>query len=262
MNRLKDKVAFITGASSGIGRSTAVLFASEGARVAIADIDQTGGESTVKTILENGGQAIFIKTNVTEEDSLKSAIEQTVTTFGQLNIIDNNAGGSWPEDTKIHEGKVQIWKDTIAFNLFSAMYCCKYGIPELIRAGGGAVVLAGSQAGIRGWKRPAYSAAKGGIIALTRVLAVDYAKNNVRINCVCPGLVLTDRINKEYKKDPVFAEDMRPLCLLGFNEPLDISYAKLYLASDEAKGVTGAIFCIDSGYTAVGRIDERDILKK
>jgi NAD(P)-dependent dehydrogenase (short-subunit alcohol dehydrogenase family) len=262
VERLKDKVAFITGAGSGIGSSTAILFAREGAKVAIADIDQTGGENTVKMICESGGEAVFVKTDVTREDSVKSAIKETVKRFGQLHIIDNNAGGSWPVDGKIHEGTLDIWQKTISFNLFSAMYCCKHGIPELIKTGGGAVILAGSQAGIRGWKRPAYSAAKGGIIALTRVLAVDYARNNVRVNCVCPGLVLTERINREYEKDPMFAEDMRPLCLLGFSEPLDLSYAKLYLASDEARGVTGAIFCIDSGYTAVGRIDPADILKK
>ena len=262
MNRLKGKVAFITGAASGIGHSTAVLFAGEGAKVAVADVDERGGESTVKKIHEQGGEAFFVKTNVAEEGSVKKAIEETVGRFGCIGIIDNNAGGSSADDSRIHESNSDVWQKTLAFNLFSAMYCCKHGIPELIKSGGGAVILAGSQAGMRGWKRPAYSAAKGGIIALTRVLAVDYARHNVRVNCVCPSLFLTERVNNEYKRDPMFAEEMRPLCLLGFNEPLDLSYAKLYLASDEAKGVTGAIFCIDSGYTAVGRINQADILQK
>ena len=150
----------------------------------------------------------------------------------------------------------------LAFNLLSAMFCCKHAIPYIIENGGGAIILAGSQAGLRGWKRPAYSAAKGGVIALTRELAIDYAKYNIRVNCVCPGLIATERVKIEMKKTPGFLDDMRPHCLLGFNEPNDLSFAKLYLASDEAKGVTGSIFCIDSGYTSVGRIDENDLLKK
>ena len=262
MDRLKDKVAFITGSGSGIGRTTAILFAKEGATVVVADIDESTGQETVGMITDNNGQAVFIKTDVTKEESVKSAILQTTDTFGKLNVIDNNAGGSKGEDVAIHEGTFEVWEKTLSFNLFSAMFCCKYGIPELIKNGGGSIILTGSQAGLLGWKRPAYTAAKGGIISLTRVMAVDYAKHNIRVNCVCPGLVLTERTKKEYKKNPVFFEDMRPHSLLGFSEPLDIAYARLYLASEEAKGVTGATFPIDSGYTIVGRIDKRDILQK
>jgi NAD(P)-dependent dehydrogenase (short-subunit alcohol dehydrogenase family) len=262
MGRLDSKVVFITGSGSGIGRATGILFAKEGAKVVVADIDRSEGKQTVRLIEEGKGEAIYVELDATKEESVRSAIRKTVECFGKLDVIDNNAGGSSKEDVPLDKGSIEIWQKALTLNLFSAFLCCKYGIPELINNGGGAIILIGSQAGLLGWKRPAYTAAKGGIISLTRVLAVDYAKFNIRVNCVCPGLVLTDRVKKEYEANPVFFEDMRPRCLLGFNEPEDIAYAKLYLASDEAKRVTGAIFSIDSGYTAVGRIDSSDLWLK
>ena len=260
MDRLKDKVAFITGASAGIGRASAVLFGSEGAKVAVFDIDQPGGEETVSAIVQNGGQAIFVNADVTKPDGVREAIQKTVQEFGKLDIIYNNAGGSTPEDKPVDEVPIEVWNKSISINLYSAFYCCKYGIPHLIKNGSGSVIMTGSVAGLRGWKRSAYTASKGAIIALTRVMAVDYAKYNIRVNCICPGLIITERTAKEAKENPLFAGDMRPMHLLGFGEPLDIANNALYLASDESKRVTGAIFTIDSGYTSAGRIDDKDIL--
>jgi len=262
MNRLKDKVALITGSGAGIGRATAILFSNEGAKVVVASLGRPRGLETVRMITDNGGEAIYIRTDVTKAEDVRKALQEGIDKFGKLDILDINAGGSVPEDLPIDRGNPEIWEKVLNFNLVSAFLCCRYGIPELIKNGGGSVILTGSTAGLKGWKRPAYSAAKGGIIALTRCLALDYARHNIRVNCVCPGQVLSERVKKIYEGDPGFFQDVRPLNLLGFGEPMDTAYAKLYVASDEAKRVTGAIFSIDSGYTAVGRIDENDLLKK
>ena len=262
MDRLKDKVAFITGSGSGIGRTTAILFAKEGATVVVADIDESTGQETVDMITDNNGQAVFIKTDVTKEGSVKNAVLQTTDTFGKLDVIDNNAGGSLPDDRSIEEVTIEVWDKTLSINLFSTFLCSKYGIPELIKGGGGSVIMTGSTVGLVGWARSAYTAAKGGIISLTRVMAVDYAKHNIRVNCVCPGLILTERMKEELKKNPALFETIRPFHLLDFGEPKDISYAKLYLASDESKTLTGAIFPIDSAWSTLGRIDKRDLLQR
>jgi NAD(P)-dependent dehydrogenase (short-subunit alcohol dehydrogenase family) len=262
MNRLKDKVAFITGSGGGIGRASAILFGSEGSKVVVVDIDQIGGNETVRIINDSGTRAIYIRTDVTNPESVKDAIQKTIDRFEKLDIIYSNAGGSVPDDGPITEVSIEVWKKTHSVDLFGTFLCCKFGIPELIKNGGGSVILTGSIAGLTGWKRSAYSAAKGGIIALTRVMAVDYAKYNIRVNCLCPGLILTERSTNQVKQNPNIAEEMRPLHLLGFGKPVDVAYAALYLASDESKIVTGAILSVDSGYTAIGRINERDLLKR
>ena len=262
MNRLKEKVAFITGSAAGIGRASAILFGREGAEVAVADIDQSGGEETVKIISENGGEAVYLKTDVTDPESVKGAIQKTIDRFGKLDILYNNAGGSVPDDGEVTELPIEVWKKTHSVDLFGTFLCCKYGIPELIKNGGGSVILTGSIAGMKGWKRSAYTAAKGGIISLTRVMATDYAKYNIRVNCICPGFITTERTAKRLKENPQVTEKLRPLHLLGFGQPIDVAYAALYLASDESKIVTGTILSVDSGYTALGRIDKEDLLER
>lgn len=262
MNRLKDKVAFITGSSAGIGRASAILFGNEGAKIAVADIDQSGGNETVRIINDNGAKGIYISTDVTKPQSVKEAIQRTIDEFGKLDILYNNAGGSIPNDGPITEVSTEMWEKTFSVNLFGTFLCCKYAIPELIRNGGGSIILTGSITGLKGRGPSAYTAAKGGVISLTRIMAVDYAKYNIRVNCICPGFILSERAEKKLKESPHFPDDMRPLLLLGFGEPIDISYAALYLGSDESRIVTGAILPVDSGFTAVGRIDEADLLKK
>jgi len=198
---------------------------------------------------------------VTDPESVKDAVQKTIDKFKKLDIIYNNAGGSLTDDGAVTEISIEVWQKTHSVDLFGTFLCCKYGIPHLIKNCGGSVILTGSIAGLRGWKRSAYTAAKGGIISLTRVMAVDYARHNIRVNCICPGLTITERIGKRFKTHPVASETLRPLHLLGFAEPMDISYAALYLASDESKIITGAILPVDSGYAAIGRIDKGDLLE-
>jgi NAD(P)-dependent dehydrogenase (short-subunit alcohol dehydrogenase family) len=160
------------------------------------------------------------------------------------------------EDGPVTEVSIEVWEKTYSANLFGTFLCCKYGIPELIKNGGGSVILTGSMAGLTGWKRSAYTAAKGVIISLTRVMSVDYARDKIRVNCLCPCFTLTERAAKHLKQNPRITEDMRAFHLLGFGEPEDVAYAALYLVSDESRIVTGAIFPVDSGYTAAGRLVE------
>jgi NAD(P)-dependent dehydrogenase (short-subunit alcohol dehydrogenase family) len=259
VDRLKNKVAFITGSGAGIGRAGAILFGKEGAKVAVAEIDESTGNEAVRRVRDSGAQVIYIKTDVTNPKSVEDAIKKTIDEFGKIDILYNNAGGSVAADGPITEVPIEVWEKTLSFDLYGTFLCCKYGIPELIKQGGGSVILTSSMAGLRGWSRSAYTAAKGAIISLTRLMAVDYAKYNIRVNCICPGLIVTERTEKHI---PYIAGAIRPLHLLGYGEPNDIAYAALYLASDESKYITGINLSVDSGYTAVGRIDESDLLKK
>jgi NAD(P)-dependent dehydrogenase (short-subunit alcohol dehydrogenase family) len=261
MDRLKNKVAFITGSGSGIGRASAILFGSEGANVAVADIDESGGKETSRIINGNGSRAIYINADITDPESVKKAIARTIDEFGKLDILYNNAGGSVSDDKPITEVSIEVWKKTHSVNLFGTYLCCKYGIPELIKNGKGSVVLTSSICGLKGWRGSAYTAAKGGIISLTRIMALDYAKYNIRVNCICPGHTLTERVLELMRIHPDIVGAIQPLHLLGFCEPLDIAYAALYLGSDESKIVTGAILSVDSGHAAIGRFDKTDLLK-
>jgi NAD(P)-dependent dehydrogenase (short-subunit alcohol dehydrogenase family) len=213
-------------------------------------------------ITAKGGQCIYVKTDVTQHESVKNAIRKTVETFGGLNVVYNNAGGSLPEDGSVTEVPMEIWERTLSRDLVGSFLCCRYGIPELIKCGGGSVIMTGSTAALTGWKRSAYTVAKGGVVSLTRVMAVDYAKYNIKVNCICPGRTVNERTLREEQTTPFFSDEQRPFHLLGFGGPNDIAYAALYLASDESRTLTGAIIPVDSGYTCVGRINSADILKK
>jgi NAD(P)-dependent dehydrogenase (short-subunit alcohol dehydrogenase family) len=250
MGRLDGKVAFITGSGSGIGRTGAILFAREGAKVIIADISREGGERTEAMARDLGGDATYVHTDVTDPDSVERSIATAIAAYGKLNVLYNDAGGSTAQDGPVTKVSLDEFWRTIKVDLYGTFLCCKYGIPELIKAGGGAVINTTSvvaMAGIKG--RDAYTAAKGGVLALTRSMAVGYAKHKIRVNAIAPGATLTERVKKFLADDPRMG-DMSDRHLLGMGEPEDIARMALFLASDEARVITGAIFPVDSGWTA------------
>jgi NAD(P)-dependent dehydrogenase (short-subunit alcohol dehydrogenase family) len=249
MGRLEGKVAFITGAGSGIGRAAAKLFSAEGARVAVADIDAAAGRETVRQINEAGHQAIFVETDVTDEASVKAAIARTVATYGKLDVLYNNAGGSTDRDSKVTDGSVEEFWRVIGVDLFGTWLCSKYGIPEIVKAGGGAVVNMTSNVALMAVPgRDSYTAAKGGVAAMTRSMAAEYARDKVRVNAIAPSVTLTPRVRRLLEKAPGVSE-LAAKHLVGLAEPEDVARAALYLASDEARITTGHILTVDSGTT-------------
>lgn len=251
MGRLEGKVAFITGSGSGIGRAGAILFAREGARVVVADISREGGERTVAMARDLGGDVTFVHTDVTEAESVECAIAATVAAYGKLDILYNDAGGSTAQDGPVTKVSLDEFWRTIKVDLYGTFLCCKFGIPELIKAGGGAVINTTSVVALAAVPgRDAYTAAKGGVLALTRSLAATYAKHKIRVNAIAPGAILTDRVRKFIGDDPKVA-GMMDRHLLGMGEPNDIAQMALFLASDDARIITGAIYPVDSGWSSL-----------
>ena len=246
MSRLADKVAFITGAGSGIGQATAILFAREGAKVAIAEINAGAGEETAHLA---GHGAIAIPTDVTEPDSLERAVRAAVEHFGRLDILHNNAGGSTArDDTAVNAPLDEFWR-AIKLDLYGTFLGCRFGIPELVKAGGGSVINMSSNVALMGVPgRDCYTAAKGGIAAITRSLAVAYAPQKVRVNAIAPSATMTERVKRLVAGNAALTR-LADSHLLGLIEPEDIAHMALYLASDESRLVTGQVLPVDSGVT-------------
>jgi NAD(P)-dependent dehydrogenase (short-subunit alcohol dehydrogenase family) len=251
--RLSGKVAIITGAGAGIGRATALLFAKEGAKVVIADCDSESGAETVGIIREDGGEAAFVQVDVSKADDAEKMARKTVEMYGKLDILVNNAGIYMQANAV--EMMEEDWDRILDVNLKGVFLCSKYCIPEMIKGGGGSIVNIGSEAGIVGIKNQvAYNVSKSGVIALTKSMALDFALDNVRVNCLCPGRTLTPLVEKVINEaqDPESTrralEEDRPLERMG--RPEEIAAGILYLASDESPYATGSILSIDGGYTA------------
>ena len=249
--RLAGKVALITGAGSGQGREAAVLFAKEGAKVVVTDVNEEGIKETVDIIKAAGGQAAGRRVDVSEGAQVQDGVAFAVRTFGTLQVLYNNAGvylrGKDGPVTRVEDN---IWDTTLTVNLKSMYLCCKHAIPEMVKAGGGAIVSTASAAGLIGSNFHAYSASKGGMIALSRSIATTYAAQNIRSNVICPGFIDTPMV-AEISSSPRLLQaylDSTPLHRAG--KPLDIAYMALYLASDEAAFVTGGVFVVDGGVTA------------
>lgn len=252
--RLNNKVAIITGAGSGIGAATAVMFGKEGARVVVADIEQKKGMGMVDLIRSENGEAIFINVDVSRADGIEKMVKSTIETYGKLDILVNNVGIYL--QANVVDTSEKDWDRIMDVNLRGVFLCCKHSIPEMIKGGkGGVIVNVSSEAGIVGIKNQvAYNVSKSGIIALTKSMAVDFAAQNVRVNCVCPGTTETALVKEALSKasDPEKArrelEKVRPANRLG--RPEEIASGILYLASDESSYATGTILSIDGGYTA------------
>ena len=247
--RLKDKVAIITGAASGIGKATAKLFAEHGAKVVVADIDKDGGSQIVTQIQNGGNEAIFVETDVTLKVDTEKMVAQTVETYGKLDILFNNAGIAMR--LPVAELPEEDWHRCLDVNLTGVFLCAKAAIPAMLKNGCGSIINMSSIYGVVGADvRAAYVASKGGVTNLTRGMALDYAENNIRVNCICPGFVETPLVAGVIKTPEEYQTlaDKHPMRRLG--QPEEIAYGALYLASDESAFVTGIALPIDGGYTA------------
>lgn len=255
--RLKDKVAIITGAGSGLGRAAALLFAREGAKVVVAANREKDGEQTVRfSIKEGGGDAIFIKVDVTKATDVEKAVKSAVEKYGKLDIMFNNAGTPGPGKL-MADLTEEEWNRVLAVNLTGVFLGTKYAIPEMLKGGGGVIINTSSVAGVSPRRYAgAYSAAKAAVIQLTKVTALEYARKNIRVNCILPGPIDTPFFTKVADGDPekiaIFKEKVRNEVPLGrFAQPEEIARVALFLASDEASYITGAAFAADGGQLLV-----------
>lgn len=251
MADLSGKVAVVTGAASGIGRESALAFARAGAKVVVSDVMVEGGEETVRMIEDAGGEAMFVACDVAQEADVKALIAKTVEAYGKLDFAHNNAGiegmaGPCAECTE------ENWDKTIGINLKGVWWCAKYEIPEMLKNGGGVIVNTASVAGLVGFSGiPAYTASKHGVVGLTKSIALDYAKENIRCNAVCPGVIHTpmvDRFSGGTQEGLDAMAAMQPVGRLG--QPSEIADAVVYLCSDEASFITGAAIPVDGGFVA------------
>ena len=247
--RLQGKVAFITGGASGLGQAAAKLFAQEGAKIAVADFDEEAGNKTVADICEAGGEALYVYTDVSNAGNVQAAIAATVREFSGLHILYNNAGGVHEHEGSVTDaGDDALW-GTLKIDLGGAWLCSKYGIPEIIKSGGGSIINTVSILALIGQKgMDSYTAAKGAIAALTRSMAVEFAPQGIRVNALAPGATKTDPV-KHLLANNLLSQSLIDRHLLGLLEPEHIAQAALFLASDASAGITGQILVVDGGAT-------------
>jgi NAD(P)-dependent dehydrogenase (short-subunit alcohol dehydrogenase family) len=251
--RLAGKVALITGAGMGQGREGALLFAKEGARVVVADVDAKAAADTVRTIEGQGGQALAVPGDVSAERDVERMVTEGVKRFGVLHVLYNNAGVLWKDrDKSVLETKEADWDRVQAINLKGPFFVAKHGIPHLVRAGGGSIINVGSVSALAGFTvaQDSYTSAKGALIALTKSLAIQFARQNVRCNIIHPGIIETP-MQAPYLKDPAKRRSFEEGIPLGrIAHPREIANVALFLASDESSYVTGAEIVADGGFTA------------
>jgi NAD(P)-dependent dehydrogenase (short-subunit alcohol dehydrogenase family) len=250
--RLQDKVALVTGASSGIGRETALLFAREGGCVVVVDVDDRGGHETVLAIEQQNGKAEYVHADVSQASDCEHMVAAAERRFGKLNVLFNNAGIMHSNDDDAVTTDEKIWDLTMNVNAKGVFFGCKYGIPALRRAGGGSIINTASFVALLGAATPqiAYTASKGAVLALTRELAVVHARENIRVNALCPGPLRTELLMKFLDTEAKRQRRLVHIPMGRFGEATEIAKAVLYLASDESSYVTGTTLMVDGGITA------------
>jgi NAD(P)-dependent dehydrogenase (short-subunit alcohol dehydrogenase family) len=250
--RLQNKVALITGASGGIGRETALLFAREGASVVCVDVNDKAGKETVKLVKAAGGEAAYTSADVSKSEDCAKMVKFAEKRFGALHILFNNAGIMHHSDDNAETTAEAIWDLTMNINAKGVFFGCKYGIPALRRAGGGSVINTASFVALLGAATPqiAYTASKGAVLSMTRELAVIHARENIRVNALCPGPLRTELLMSYLNTEEKKQRRLVHVPMGRFGEAKEIAYAALYLASDESSFVTGTEFLVDGGITA------------
>ena len=252
MGRLTEQVALITGAAGGIGRATAILFAQEGAALVLADVDDQGGAETLALVHEISDRAVYVHADVSQSEDCQAMVASAEQHFGALHVLFNNAGIMHPEDGDAVSTEQEIWDLTMAINLKGVYLGCKYGIPLMLNSGGGSIINTASFVALMGAATPqlAYTASKGGVLAMTRELAVIHARQNIRCNALCPGplktKLLMDFLDTEEKKQRRLVH----IPMGRFGLAREMAQAALFLASDESSYVNGTVFVVDGGITA------------
>jgi 3-oxoacyl-[acyl-carrier protein] reductase len=247
--RLEDDVTIVTGAGSGIGEATAHRFAEEGARVVVADVDAEGGRKTVGSIADDGGEATFVETDVSEESAVVEMVDATVDRYGGVDVLVNNAGGVFGADGRPHDVSEADWTRNVDVNLKGQFLCAREVLPAMVEDGGGSLVHVSSVNGLYGMWLTSYSAAKGGIVPFSRLIANQYGRYGVRSNAICPGEIRTPALEYLEWGDEV-VDAVRDQFPLGrFGDPREVANVALFLASAEASYVTGTEVVVDGGMT-------------
>jgi len=250
--RLQGKVALITGAGSGMGRAAAELFAAEGASVVVSDIDEAAGNEAVAAIRAAGGDAAFVRANVSEWDDCKAMVAAAVGTYGGLHVLYNNAGIFPADDGGVLDTPQQTWRRVMAINLEGVWLGCKAGIPAMLESGGGAIVNVASFVALMGaaTAQIAYTASKGGVLSMTREIAVEFARQGIRANALCPGPIETPLLQELLADPQRRARRLVHIPMGRLGRADELAKAALFLASDDASFMTGAALVVDGGITA------------
>jgi NAD(P)-dependent dehydrogenase (short-subunit alcohol dehydrogenase family) len=250
---LADKVVIITGAASGMGKSAALLFSRNGAKVVLADIDERGGNDVAQAINQksnSGKDALFVMTDVAKAEDAERCVRATLEEFGAVNGLYNNAGIN-PVGTVVDTSE-ELWEQVIGTNLKGTYLMSKFAIPEMQRKGGGSIVCTSSVDGVMAiYNEAAYIASKGGVISLTKSMAIDFAKDKIRVNCILPGAIRTPLLEKFMKENPSVGDQSHGHALGRIGEPEEVANMVMFLLSDLSSFVTGAIIPVDGGYSAV-----------